>query len=64
MNDKIRPLKLRQAIERARTRYADPSSDDIEIDDSAPVAPSDHGMWVQAWVHVRTEDLENSTVES
>jgi hypothetical protein len=58
-----RPLSIRQAVERARTRYADPSSDDIEVDDMAPVSPSDHGVWVQAWVHVRTEELAESTEE-
>lgn len=62
MTSKIRPLKIRQAIERARTRYADHASNDVEIDDTAPVTPNDHGVWVQAWVHVSDADIENSEV--
>lgn len=40
-------------ISAAEARYA---SDDIEIDDDARISESDHGAFVQAWVHVRRED--------
>lgn len=43
----------------AQAMYADPSDDDIEVDDDAPIHPSDDGgYWVQAWVFVRLTDLE------
>lgn len=51
-------------IAAARAMYADPSNDDIEVDDDAQVhwtgAIEDdlRNVWVQAWVHVRQEDIE------
>ena len=52
-------------IAAARTMYADKSNDDIEVDDDAQVlwtgAIQDdlENVWVQAWVHVRAEDIED-----
>lgn len=54
-----------KAIEVARKLYADPSNDDIEIDDDPSVhlaqdtdTPLDErGVWVQAWVYVRPDEL-------
>jgi hypothetical protein len=44
-------------IQKARDMYADPSDDDIEIDDEPKVSESDVGCWVQAWVHVRKDEI-------
>lgn len=48
-------------IDAARANYADPSNDDIEVDDNAQISESgeggDAGVWVQAWVWVRYEDV-------
>ena len=44
------------AVAWARKHYADPSDDDIEIDENARIAPTDEGVWVRAWVYVRNED--------
>ncbi len=41
-------------IDRARDLYAVSSDDDIEIDDDAKVSHVPGGVWVQAWVFVRT----------
>lgn len=41
----------------ARAKYADPSDNDIEVDDDAGTTGSDHGYWVRAWVHVHEDDL-------
>lgn len=52
--------QIRQA---ARDQYSAPTSDNITIDDAAPIItpPSEAGegrrWWVQAWVYVREEDL-------
>lgn len=43
------PADIRRAID----EYG---SDDIEFDDDALSSESDHGVWVQAWVHLRTDD--------
>lgn len=43
-----------ELLQLAREQYAEGSSDDIEIDDSAPISePADGGTWVAAWVYVR-----------
>ncbi len=39
-----------------RRAIAEYGSDDIEIDDDALTSTSDHGTWVQAWVHLRHDD--------
>ena len=36
----------------ARKRYANPSGDDIEVDDTPAFSAGDEGIWVQAWVWV------------
>lgn len=42
----------------AREVYADPSDNDVEVDDGAPVSTAGHsGYWVQAWVFVYAESL-------
>lgn len=46
-------------IEEARSRYARPSDNDIEIDDDAIVSRGDDGAFVQAWVYVRYPDRED-----
>lgn len=38
--------------DKARVLWADPSSDDIEVDDDAKLSETDNGVWVQAWVWV------------
>lgn len=39
-------------------------SEDIEIDDEGVgTAPSDDGVWVQAWVFVRDEEEEDEEIE-
>lgn len=57
---------LAEAVATAKAATADPAdirraiaaygSDDIEIDDDALTSVSDHGLWVQAWVHLRHDD--------
>lgn len=42
-----------EIIARARQRYCERSSDDIEIDDDPKLSRGDDGCWVQAWVWVR-----------
>lgn len=44
------------AIQVAREKYADPSNDDIEIDDFPATSIGDGGIWVAAWVWVRDDD--------
>jgi hypothetical protein len=41
----------------ARALYAE--KDDIEIDDDASLSHSDIGCWVQGWLHVRKDDIED-----
>lgn len=45
-------------IQCARSNYADPSDDDIEIDDDPLLSVAEDGVWVQAWVWVRTAEEE------
>ena len=43
----------------AREKYADPSDDDIEIDDGAALSEdTEEGTWVAAWVWVYDTDVE------
>lgn len=53
--DPARPLQT--LIDAARADYADCSDGSIQIDDDAAVAPTDSGVWVQAWVFVHKERL-------
>lgn len=48
-----------KAIQSARENFADPSNDEIEIDDNAKVYESRDkvGYWVSAFVFIRKEDL-------
>jgi hypothetical protein len=51
-----------EEIQRARTRYAYTSSNDIEIDDGAAASRGDNGLWVAAWVWLHDPDpLEDKT---
>lgn len=43
-------------IERARELYCYGSDDDIEIDDEPLLSASENGVWVSAWVYVRTAE--------
>lgn len=42
-------------ITAARSNYAEPSGDDIEIDDVPLVSTAEGGAWVSAWVWVPVE---------
>lgn len=45
--------KYAAQIQEAREDYADPSSDNIEIDDEPMLSPgADSGVWVSAWLWV------------
>jgi hypothetical protein len=48
-------MTLEEAVTKARQRYAEPSDDDIEIDDIPAVSEVEDGYWVAAWVWVRKE---------
>ena len=39
----------------ARSNYEDSSDHDVEIDDKPLLSIADEGVWVSAWVWVRTE---------
>ncbi|GKT25111.1 hypothetical protein [Acidovorax sp. SUPP3334] len=45
-------IAFSQEIERARAIYAQPSDNDIEIDDEPLVAPTSGGVWIAAWLWV------------
>lgn len=45
----------KEAVAEARKRYAEPSDDDIEIDDEPAYLDAEDGYWVAAWVWVRKE---------
>lgn len=40
----------------ARSNYADPSDNDIEVDDEPTLNIADDGVWVSAWVWVPIEN--------
>lgn len=42
----------KEYISAAREQYADPSNNDIEIDDKPRLSKSEDGVWVQAWVWI------------
>lgn len=46
-------------IDRARTTYALPSNDNIEIDDNPRTSFGGDGVWVAAWVFVPYEAGES-----
>jgi len=48
-----------EAIEIARSVYALPSNDDIEIDDTPQLSRALGGVWVQAWVWVAMEAADD-----
>ena len=61
-------VRCNLAVDAARSIYADPSDDDVEIDDD-PVAnlagdPSepieDRGVWVQGWLYVHPHEIERT----
>ena len=52
---KTRPKIEQDIIWAAREIYADPSDDDVEVDDNAQVNINETGAWVAAWVWV-TDD--------
>lgn len=40
----------KKLVEKARKQYAEPSSNDVEVDDDAAISRADDGTWVQAWL--------------
>jgi hypothetical protein len=56
---KVNDPRRMPAIVAAQEEYAIPSDDNIEIDDDAMIADSGDGIWVQAWVYVRNEDIKS-----
>lgn len=58
-----RPMTKRHLAARdiAQRTYADPSDNDIEIDDTPEFSDAaDDGVWVSAWVYVRNDDIDES----
>lgn len=53
-----REFALPEEVKLAKDMY---SSDEIHIDDPAPVVRSDAGIWVQAWVFVSNESLHTAS---
>jgi len=49
------------AVQFSRSRWSH-EDDDIEIDDNAALSVTENGVWVQGWLWVSKEDLENVTV--
>ena len=47
-------------IQAARSNYAEPSDNDIEIDEVPLLTDAGDGVWVSAWVWVRTDEDEGS----
>ena len=39
-------------------------NDDVEIDDNASTSYGDEGVWVQAWVWVRNDDITERMEET
>jgi hypothetical protein len=48
-----------EAILYARECYAEPSEDDLEIDEDPLLSVGDGGIWVSAWVWVADEDPDD-----
>ena len=55
-------MVLKKYIAAARRLYAAPSNDDIEIDVKPRTSRGEDcgGVWVQAWVWVRDEDVADT----
>jgi hypothetical protein len=47
-------------IAAARRIYAD-ENDDIEVDDDAEVSSCDNGVWVQGWLWVPNDEMDQGT---
>lgn len=47
----------------ARSNYAEPSNDDVEVDDNPLVSVAVGGVWVNTWVWVATESDSDTTGE-
>lgn len=62
MRSELISTKREHILGVARATYAAGSDDDIEIDDTAKIEPAgDEGLWVQAWVYLRVEDVSEET---
>jgi len=61
MSSNERNERNEAAIKYARKQYAEGSDDNIEIDFSPKISPTEGdslgGVWVQAWVWVSDEDI-------
>jgi hypothetical protein len=53
----LRNLRYQAHIDLARKRYADPSSDDIEVDDTPLISHTDEGCWISGWLWVADESV-------
>jgi len=53
-----RPQATAEEIAKARKLYG--NTDDIEIDDDARASATDTGVWVQAWVWLDADDMDNN----
>ena len=55
---KLKPANRERLLTLAREMYADPSNDDVEIDDDAQFSRAgSRGVWVQAWVYVSAQEF-------
>jgi len=58
-DDSLTSEEKERRVKEARKRYADPSDDNIEVDDGARLSiGGDGGVWVQAWVWVPDPEKE------
>lgn len=49
------------AIPAAKAKYAMHGADDnLEVDDDARTSVADNGVWVQAWVWISNDELEEA----
>lgn len=53
--------QVAEHVASARSLYAIPSDDDVEIDDVPMVAPDDDGVWVAGWLWVGNEGTSRQT---
>ncbi len=53
---KLDRLEHEGTINAARSNYAEPSDNDIEVDDEPMLSIADEGVWVSAWVWVPIKD--------
>ncbi|MCY1215950.1 hypothetical protein D9M72_278080 [compost metagenome] len=49
-------LDHEDTIQAARSNYAAPSDDDLEVDDEPLLSVGEDGVWVGAWVWIPTGD--------